>query len=396
MKLNLPDFLHEHLQDQLAQRQKQQNLRKLPLFSPNMVDFSSNDYLGLATNRELTQAIDFAYKNLSPAKNGATGSRLISGNSTYVESVEKDLATIFQGESALLFSSGYMANQAVLSALPGKNDVILYDELAHACIKDGARLSLATRYPFRHNDLSDLTRKIESNQQAEFIYIVVESVYSMDGDQAFLEDLIDLKKRFLKVCLLIDEAHSTGIYGAKGAGLTVEKGLHSAFTARVYTFGKAMGIHGACVVGSEVLKQFLINFSRPFIYTTAPDDHSVAAVQQAFRFLQEHPNLAKDLFDRIHFFQEKKAALDWGKFSWTDSDSPIQSLIIPGNETVKKIAQKMQEQGFFVRGITSPTVKAGQERLRICLHNFNSESEIEQLLQHLHQVIHSENETGHH
>ena len=395
MKVNLPDFLHEHLQDQLAQRQKQQNLRKLPFWGTPMLDFSSNDYLGLASNRDLTQAIDFAYKNLSPGRNGATGARLISGNSAYVESVEKGLAQVFQGESVLLFSSGYMANQAVLSALPGKNDVILYDELAHACIKDGARLSLATRYPFKHNDIADLTRKIEANSQADFIYVAVESVYSMDGDKALLDDLIALKIRFPKLCLIIDEAHSTGIYGAKGAGLTVEKQLHSAFTARIYTFGKAMGIHGACVVGSEVLKQYLINFSRPFIYTTALDDHSVAAVQQAFRFLQEHPDLAKDLFSRITFFIEKRTALDWKGYAWTSSDSPIQSLIIPGNEKVKKIAQYMQEAGFFVRGITSPTVKIGQERLRICLHSFNSEEEIDKLLEYLHQAI-LHYETGHH
>lgn len=365
--------LEDRLKKELLQRKQENNLRQLS-YLPELIDFFSNDYLGLARNKELHQLI--TKKSDQIPFNGATGSRLLSGNTHYYEEVEKKLANIFKANAALIFNSGYSANLAVLSALPKKGDTIIYDELSHACIKDGARLNLANRYSFRHNDLNDLDKKLKKSTGQAFI--VIESVYSMDGDKAPLEDICSLAADY-DAKIILDEAHTTGLHGDYGAGLAVDNDLHDKIFARIYTFGKAMGIHGAAVAGNSTLKEYLINFSRPFIYTTALPPHSLAAIDQSFEFLKQNISLQDVLKSKVHLFKtylSDKA----GHLKKIDSDHPIQSIIIKGNNEARAAANFLQSKKFDVRPILSPTVKKGEERLRVCLHTYNSDDDIYQLI----------------
>jgi 8-amino-7-oxononanoate synthase len=338
-----------------------------------LVDFSSNDYLGLARSLELFENIQREAERIKTPFNGATGSRLLSGNSALAEAVESKLAKIFHSQGALVFNSGYTANLAVLSSLPQRGDTIIYDELAHACIKDGARLSLASRFSFKHNDLNDLEEKIKRAKGN--IFIAVEAIYSMDGDESPLEELTVLAEKY-NAAIILDEAHSTGNYGENGSGLAVQKKLESKIAVRVYTFGKAMGIHGACVAGDETLINYLINFARPFIYTTAMPPHSLIAIKCAFDFLKQQIGLQEILNSKIKIF---KSGFEEINLTSTNSNSSIQNVIIPGNAEVKEVARYLEHHNFDCRAILSPTVKEGTERIRICLHTYNTDDEIRKL-----------------
>jgi len=328
------------------------------------VDFTSNDYLGLARSEVLHKMIVEAMAALPQKRNGSTGSRLLSGNSFLAEITEQKLASIFGTEGALMFDSGYNANLAVLSALPQRGDTIIMDELSHASLKDGARLSLAAKWNFKHNDLNDLERKLRMAEGEK--WVVAESIYSMDGDECPLDELVSLVDAN-NGHLILDEAHSTGLVN------------HSKKIAvRVCTFGKAMGVHGACVCSSNDTRNLLINFARPFIYTTAPPDHSFVSVSCAFDFLSSNTHLQKELKERVNYFTS--IAL------WSTSKSQIQIAVIPGNENILKAASRLQAEGFDVRPILSPTVKKGQERLRICLHTFNTEKEIRNLVDSINRL----------
>jgi 8-amino-7-oxononanoate synthase len=363
--------LDKFLQDRLQTREQEDRLREL-MVRENLIDFCSNDYLGLARSQELAQSISRKLENIQPKRNGATGSRLLSGNTKYVEEVENKLAALFKTESTLIFNSGYSANQAVLSSIPQKGDTIFYDELAHACIKDGARLSMASRFSFRHNDLNDLERRIK--KATGKIFIAVESIYSMDGDAAPLNELIALSKKY-EAYVILDEAHSTGAFGHIGNGLAIAREIHDHIPVRIYTFGKAVGVHGACVCGSKKLINYLINFARPFIYTTALPVHSIASIECAFEYLSSNIHLQQELKRIIELYL--LATKDFS--NRTVSNSAIQTLIIPGNKNVKLASEKLRQSGLDVRPILSPTVVVGKERLRICLHSFNSEAEILEL-----------------
>jgi 8-amino-7-oxononanoate synthase len=363
---SLDQFFH----DRLLNREQEDRLRKLSVYE-NLIDFCSNDYLGFARSEELARMISQKMKTIQPLRNGATGSRLLSGNTGYVEEVESKLARIFKSQASLIFNSGYAANQAVLSSIPQRGDTIIYDELAHACIKDGARLSAASRFSFYHNDLNDLEKKIKKAQGK--IFIAVEAIYSMDGDQCPLADLITLSKKH-NAFIVLDEAHSTGVLGQEGGGLAVSENLHNEIAIRIYTFGKAMGVHGACVAGSKELISYMINFARPFIYTTALPAHSVASIDCAFDYLKSHPNLQEDLNKNIDFFRSANL---------TQSKSAIQTVLISGNKEAKSASVYLQQKKIDIRAILSPTVPEGKERLRICLHAFNTKTEMNDLRQAL-------------
>ncbi len=367
------------LEKELLQRKRNDSFRSLKQPDQHLVDFSSNDYLGLSRNVDLSSYINNAI-NEKPYPNGATGSRLLTGNSNYIETVEKKLAGIFKSEDTLIFNSGYTANLAVLSCIPQKGDTILYDELSHACIKDGARLSLAKRYSFKHNDLNDLEKKISISTGQ--LFIVVESIYSMDGDFSPLEELVFLKKKYNAV-IIVDEAHSTGVLGENGSGFASSLGLEKEIDIRIHTFGKAMGIHGACACASKALISYLINFARPFIYTTALPPHSIVSIDCAFDFLADHIALQSKLEKNISLFLEQTNGLG----SISKNKSCIQFAIIPGNGLVKSASDELNKNGFDVRPILSPTVLKGKERLRICLHTFNTEEEITRLSQLLKSLV---------
>lgn len=367
--------LSKLLEAKLKQRQEENSLRKLTN-TIGHVDFTSNDYLGLARSEELFQRINEQLKTL-PHTNGASGSRLLSGNSQYIEQVEQKLATIFKSEAALIFNSGYAANQGVLACIPRKGDTIIYDELVHACIRDGVRLSFAKHFSFKHNDLSDLEKKLQ--RATGTLFIAVESIYSMDGDECPLQELVALAKRY-NAHIILDEAHSTGVIGPEGAGMAVSQGIEQQIAIRIYTFGKAMGCHGACVAGSKTLIDYLINFARPFIFTTAMPNHSVAAIDCSFQFLKTNIDLQNTLQQKINLFVSLGKRM---KLNTLNSNTQIQGVVLPGNNRVKTASEKLRSKGFDIRPILSPTVPKGSERLRICLHTFNSDEEIRNLISEL-------------
>jgi 8-amino-7-oxononanoate synthase len=367
--------VEKFIASKLQVRRTENSFRRLT-HPTELADFTSNDYLGLARSEELFQLIQNKVVKL-PHANGATGSRLLSGNAVYTEEVEQKLATLFKAEASLIFNSGYAANQAVLSSLPQKGDTILYDELAHACIRDGARLSLASRFPFLHNNLNDLEERLKKAQGN--IFIAVESIYSMDGDQCPLIELVTLAEKY-EATIVLDEAHGTGVMGENGAGLAVSLGLENKIPIRIYTFGKAMGVHGACVAGSRNLVDYLINFARTFIFTTAMAPHSIASIDCSFEYLSRNLSLQKKLTDQITMFNALSDKLRAQKLK---SNSQIQGVVIPGNDTIKKVAEQLRASGLDARPILSPTVAKGSERIRICLHTFNTHQEIQELVQRL-------------
>ena len=368
------------LSERLAAYQQSGLLRQLQT-AGGLVDFCSNDYLGFARSLELKNTIQQADSDYTDGYNGATGSRLLAGQTVLADQVERELALFYQTEAALIFNSGYDANLGLLACLPKAGDTLLTDELIHASMIDGARLSYANRHRFHHNDLNDLEIKLQQAAKSQpdgRVFVAVESVYSMDGDVAPLIELTDLCDHY-GAGLLVDEAHATGLYGPTGEGLVVALGLQERVLARVHTFGKALGVHGAAVVGPVVLREYLINFARPFIYTTALPPHSLLAIQCTHHYLRMHTEVRTSLFERLAYFRQQVNVLLPGT-TWTDSQSPIQCLILPGNQQVRHSAAEAQRVGLDVRAILSPTVPAGQERLRICIHAFNTTEEIDRLL----------------
>ena len=346
----------------LDTRVEKNTLRSLKVVKSDMVDFSSNDYLGLAKTNEIpTQSL----------ASGTGGSRLLNGNHSFHEELEQYLAAFLHSQAFLLFNSGYVANIGLLSCVPQKGDVILMDEYAHICIKEGARLSRAKYFNFRHNDLEDLERKLK-RLEANHIFIVVESIYSMDGDACPLKDLIALAKRY-KAEVIVDEAHSTALY-PNGIGYCVDQGLEKEVYARVYTFGKAVGAHGAGVAGSATLIAYLINYSRSFIYTTSLPEHSIIAVKQAFEKIRSDSASAAwhGLLSKIKLFRTHIAK----GISKLGGEHPIQGIVCNAPEKAKALAEYLQERQFDVRPIYSPTVPEGLERVRICIHLYNSDKEI--------------------
>lgn len=358
------------LQDKLAERLAQNALRELPP-KRDLIDFCSNDYLGFARLQ----------MPLQPTVGGATGSRLISGNSDFAEKLEQQIADFHHADSGLIFNSGYVANLGLLSCMATRHDTILYDQLAHASIRDGIRLSTAKSYSFLHNDLRDLQKKIDHTTGK--IFIVVESIYSMDGDAAPLAAICEIAEKH-HAYLIVDEAHSNGVFGSNGEGLVVELGLQNKVWARIHTFGKAIGSHGAIVLGSNTLRDYLINFSRAFIYTTALPIHTLHSIQNVYEQLPEHPNIART-HQLVALFKAHLSTQ--AKSYFVPSASPIQCLIWPGNERVKAFARTVQAAGYDVRPILHPTVPNGQERLRICIHAFNNEIDIINLVKTINIYI---------
>ncbi|OCB71568.1 8-amino-7-oxononanoate synthase [Flavobacterium glycines] len=367
----------------LKNRENNNSLRKLNS-TLDLIDFSSNDYLGfskseLIFNQTHQYLVDNGY-----TQNGATGSRLLSGNHNLYSATENFIAQFHQSESALIFNSGYDANVGFFSAVPQRNDIILYDELSHASIRDGISMSNAKSYKFKHNDFEDLERLILKFKPST-IYIVTESVFSMDGDCPNIEELITVSEKY-GCYLVFDEAHALGVFGINGSGLVQQFGLQDKVFARIMTFGKGLGCHGAAILGSEELKNYLVNFARSFIYTTGLSPHSVATILVAYQHLETEKNNIHLLRENIIHFNQQKNLLGL-KPIFVRSKSAIQSAIIPGNEKVKWIAKQLQEKEFDVKPILSPTVPEGQERLRFCLHAFNSKDEISNVLQLLSELV---------
>lgn len=324
-------------------------------------DFASNDYLGLASSPRLAGAIEAALGR--GVAIGSGGSRLLRGNDPEHEALEAEAAAFFGSETALYFSSGYAANGALLSALPQRGDLVVHDELVHASTHDGMRLGRADRVGVPHNDAEAFESAIaawrrEGGQGRP--WIVVESLYSMDGDRAPLEALAQVAERH-EAFLIVDEAHAVGVFGRDGRGLAATlDGRDDAILLR--TCGKALGCEGALVCAPRVIRDFLVNRARPFIFSTAPSPLMAAAVREALRILAEEPERRAALHRRI---AEAEARLS--PHGARPTGSQILPLILRDDARTMAAAGALQAQGFDVRGVRPPTVPVGTSRLRLSI-----------------------------
>lgn len=372
-----------HLTEMLKRHRAEDTLRT-PGTTGGLVDFSSNDYLGLAASTVLFEAAHQFLQQKKLLVNGATGSRLITGNHPLYLEAEERIAQFHKAECSLIFNSGYDANIGFFSSVPQKGDVVLYDEYIHASIRDGLKLSGAQSYKFAHNDKETLYKLVERyRSKANELYIVTEAVFSTDGDTPNLEAFADIADRY-RCRLVIDEAHSVGVFGEKGQGLLQAYGLHDRVFARLVTFGKAMGCHGAAVLGSKELVDFLANFARSFIYTTALPPHSIATIISSYALLQENHEAVTSLQTAISHF---KTETERCHLPFILSFSAIHSIVVPGNGRAQKIAGLLQRAGYSVKAVLPPGMPAGQERLRFCLHSFNTRAEMGIMMDMLTQAI---------
>lgn len=325
------------------------------------LDFSSNDYLALASAPEMRAAVEEALERGVPL--GSGGSRLLRGNHEEHVLLEEEAARFFQCETSLFFSSGYAANGAVLSTLPQAGDLIVHDALVHASAHEGMRLSRAASLPAVHNDVSAFEGAIKrwrAGGGTGRIWMAVESLYSMDGDRAPVDALMELADRH-DAFLIIDEAHATGVFGPQGRGLAAHlEGRDNVITVR--TCGKALGCEGALVCGSAVLRDFLINRGRGFIFSTAPSPLIAAGVRAALRLLVSDP----DRRARLHLLMAA-AERQLAPLGAAASGSQILPLLLGEDEAAMRVARRLQDAGFDVRGIRPPTVPAGTARLRISI-----------------------------
>ncbi len=368
--------VEQYLNNRLNERIQAGNLRRLPE-NREGIDFCSNDYLGIATKHLL--ALPENKSTGCTGATGATGARLLSGNSSEMEELETTIATFHNAEAALLFNSGYNANTGLFSAIASRSTVFLYDELSHASIIDGIRQSQCkNKYRFNHNDLAALEELLQKHtNDTDSVIVAIETVYSMDGDVAPLREIVELCEQY-GALLIADEAHATGVIGNRGEGLVASLGLQNRVFARVHTFGKALGCHGAAVLGSALLKQYLLNFARTLIYTTALPGQSVQAIKAAYTFLSAPEFTNKSLQELTQYFKSK--AQEAGIAGLIDSNTPIQPLVIGDNNQTRQLAQQLQDAGILVHPIMYPTVPEGKARLRICLHTFNTHDEIDLLI----------------
>lgn len=346
------------------------------------IDFSSNDYLGFARNEEIYKKSHQYLLQNNLLKNGSTGSRLLTGNSALHEEVEQVIADFHQTPTSLLFNSGYDANLGFFSSVPQKGDVVLYDEFIHASVRDGINLSLAKGYKFKHNNSQSLQEKIELVKDgADNIYVVTESIFSMDGDSPDLIEFVAICKS-QEAYLVVDEAHALGVLGEKGNGLVNELKVEKDVFARIVTFGKAIGCHGAAVLCNSDLRDYLINFSRSFIYTTALPAHSLANIKIAYETLIDSEQSQKSLKEKISFFQEMVKSNNVSHI-FSQNNSPIQTAHFKNIEMLKEVTEQLNKLNFNLKAIYHPTVPIGKERLRICLHSFNTYKNIELLVKQI-------------
>lgn len=418
-------MLPKKLQDKIDKRILENSVRSLGVFN-NLIDFSSNDYLGFSKNKTIFSSTSEILKRHNLQVNGATGSRLLSGNHPIYTETESVITAFHNSDASLIFNSGYDANIGFFSSVPQRGDIILYDELCHASIRDGIKMSNAKSLKFKHNDSNDLKIKLanylprektqngqggrgetldkstllnqderikssieqlesKSTLNGDQVYVVTESVFSMDGDQPDLKYISTICKKY-KAHLIVDEAHAIGVLGENGSGLVQELSLEEGVFARIITFGKAFGSHGAAILGGTALIKYLINFVRSFIYTTALPPHAVATIQAAHNELEKNHEVNKQLKSNIAILQNE-ISINNLETLFISSVSAIHSCIIPGNSQVKKISEVLKEKGFNVKPILSPTVPKGQERLRICIHSFNTEKEIVDLVNNIKTLL---------
>lgn len=331
------------------------------LRAPSGIDLSSNDYLGLANHPHVKERMIEAVAREGA---GSTGSRLLRGNRDSFAAIERRLAGFKGTERSLYFSSGYLANLAVLTTFPEAGDVILSDEHNHASLIDGIRLSSARRKIFPHNDMASLRRALDATSRAGQRFVVVESVFSMDGDEAPLEQYAELC-RASGAYLIVDEAHAVGVYGAKGSGLAEARGVEEDVFLSVNTAGKALGVSGAFVAGPAWAIDYMIQRARPFIFSTAPPPSIVAALDASLDIVEREPQRRVAV---LELARALRVRLRSAGVSLPGGTSQIVPVLLGENDRAMAVAGALQADGFDVRAIRPPTVPPGTARLRISVN----------------------------
>ncbi|KAE8447959.1 hypothetical protein EG329_010031 [Mollisiaceae sp. DMI_Dod_QoI] len=399
----MPPPIEKKMHTLLSRRKSLSSFRTLTTFPPTSLDFSSNDFLSLSTSPLLRTSYLHELTTSPSFRLGSTGSRLLDGNSSYAENLETSIAEFHNAEAALLFNSGFDANEGFFACVPQEGDVVVFDEMVHASVREGMRLSRAgKRVSFRHCDVGDLKRVLEEVNARDMevregrrnVFVAVESLYSMDGDLAPLREIVDVVEETLgrngNGLVVVDEAHATGVYGEKGRGLVCELGLEGRVYARLHTFGKALGSNGAAILCSALTREYLINYARPLIYTTAMGFPSLAAIKVVYSLMREGRTEAlrfrlNELIE--HMYCKLKALQPFTRDVITGTEivqippemprSPIFSLLMP---EPRSLARHCQVAGFVVRPIMPPTVPEGTQRVRVCLHAGNTHDDIERLV----------------
>jgi glycine C-acetyltransferase/8-amino-7-oxononanoate synthase len=333
----------------------------------------SNNYLGLATEERVQRAAQQAIEQYGT---GASGSRLISGNLEPYGLLESELAAFKGTEAALVFTSGYQANVGAITALVGANDALFSDELNHASIIDGARLSRADTLTYRHCDAGDLENKLRSRAGARRRLIVTESVFSMDGDIAPLEEIVELGARY-GALVMVDEAHATGVLGAKGAGVVEQLGLSQRVDVQMGTFSKALGSLGGYLAGSRELIAFLLHRARTLVFTTGLPPGVVAASREALRIVRDEPRWREALW---HNVARLRNGLEGQGYSLGPTKSQILPVVLKEDRRTMAACRFLLRHGVFVQGIRPPTVPAGTARLRISPMATHTDQDLDEAL----------------
>jgi 8-amino-7-oxononanoate synthase len=339
-----------------------------------VVNFSSNNYLGIANHPELAAAAKAAIDRYGC---GAGASRLITGNMTLHEELESKLAEFKGTEAALVFNSGFQANTGVLSTLVGEGDVIFSDALNHASIIDGCRLARAKTEVYRHGDLAHLELLLKKAARDARRLIVTETIFSMDGDEAPLAAIVELAEKH-DAMVMVDEAHATGIFGANGAGVVAKLGLGERVLVQMGTLGKALGGFGAYVAGSRALRDLLINRCRSFIFTTALPPAVMAMALAAIDVVQREPERRAALWANCRSLKQGLRELGYALGA---SESPILPLIIGDADQCMQFSERLLEQGIFAQGIRPPTVPPGTSRLRITLMATHTRTQLDRAIE---------------
>jgi 8-amino-7-oxononanoate synthase len=349
---------------------------------PSGIDFSSNDYLGLATHPRVVRAMIDAVAREGA---GSTGSRLLRGDRDSFADLERRFAAFKGTERALYFSSGYLANLAVLTTLAETGDVIFSDALNHASLIDAVRLSHADYVIFPHGDVASLEPLIAAHSAEKQAFIVTESIFSMDGDAAPLSGYASLC-RATGAALVVDEAHAVGILGARGSGMLEETGLDANSVISINTAGKALGVSGAFVAGPDWAIEYLIQRARPFVFSTAPPPAVASALIASLDVIESDPGLRARLASRV---ARLHAALKDHGITVSGPPSHIVAVVIGDNERAMAAAAAMQSQGFDVRAIRPPSVPAGTARLRITVNVNQDDDTIDRFARVLKEATHS-------
>lgn len=354
--------------------------RKLLSFSnKEFLNFSSNDYLNFSKNPRIIEA---AKNTLEEYGLGSCSSRLLSGNTEIHEKVEAQLSNLFNAEEALIYSSGYLANLGVISTLVSRNDIVISDKLIHASLIDGIRQISAKHFRFRHNDLNhlkDILKKLVLNQKKAKKLIVVESIYSMDGDGPNFKELLDLASTY-QCLLLVDESHAFGVFGKGARGCLSMYDYDNSSVIITSALSKAMGAYGGFVVCSKNLKKLLLSRSRPFIFNTSLPAAIVSAISVGLDLLAANPDLGKELLSNTHYLRGKLTALG---LNTMNSFSQIIPILIGDNYLAKNMAKILYQKKIFLPAIVSPTVPMGEERLRISITLAHSIATLDNLVEHI-------------